>query len=202
MAALFVPAMERRDGRGFADVRPIRFERGFTQNAPGSVLACFGETRVLCTAAWVDGVPPFLQGKGQGWLTAEYSMLPSSTPQRKSRDRGGKIDGRSVEIQRMIGRSLRAVVDLERMTERTIWVDCDVLQADGGTRTVSISGAYVALFDALRAMDRARVLRSWPLTTQLAAISVGVVDGQPVCDLDYPEDRQAGVDMNPVRTGD
>jgi len=181
-------------------MRPIRFERGFTKNAPGSVLASFGDTRVLCTAAWVDGVPPFLQGKGQGWLTAEYAMLPSSTSSRKPRDRN-KVDGRSVEIQRLIGRSLRAVVDLERMTERTVWVDCDVLQADGGTRTVSISGAYVALFDLLRAMDRARLLRSWPLVTQLAAVSVGVVEGEPICDLDYSEDRRADVDLNLVMTG-
>ena len=181
-------------------MRPIRFERGFTKNAPGSVLASFGETRVLCTAAWVDSVPPFLQGKGQGWLTAEYAMLPSSTTSRKPRDRN-KVDGRSVEIQRLIGRSLRAVVDLGRMTERTIWVDCDVLQADGGTRTVSISGAYVALFDLLRAMDRARLLRSWPLVTQLAAVSVGVVEGEPLCDLDYSEDKRAEVDMNLVMTG-
>ena len=166
------------------------------------MLASFGDTRVLCTAAWIDGVPTFLQGKGRGWLTAEYSMLPSSTSHRKPRDRAGRVDGRSVEIQRLIGRSLRAVMDLERVTERTIWIDCDVLQADGGTRTISISGAYVALFDLLRAMDKARVLRSWPLKTQLAAVSVGVVDGEPVCDLDYEEDRRAEVDMNLVMTGE
>ncbi len=202
MAALFDETMERRDSRNPGDLRPIRFERAFTRNAPGSVLASFGDTRVLCTAAWIDGVPTFLQGKGRGWLTAEYAMLPSSTSHRKPRDRAGRVDGRSVEIQRLIGRSLRAVMDLERVTERTIWVDCDVLQADGGTRTISISGAYVALFDLLRAMDKARVLRSWPLKTQLAAVSVGVVDGEPVCDLDYEEDRRAEVDMNLVMTGE
>jgi ribonuclease PH len=194
--------MTRKDGREPGDVRPIRFERGFTKSAPGSVLASFGETRVLCTATWVDGVPPFLQGKGQGWLTAEYAMLPSSTGQRKSRDRSGKVDGRSVEIQRLIGRALRSVMDLKKMTERTIWIDCDVIQADGGTRTVSISGAYVALFDLLRAMDKKRLLRAWPLTTQLGAVSVGVVGGEPACDLDYREDSSADVDMNVVMTGE
>jgi ribonuclease PH len=194
--------MKRRDGRAASDVRPIEFERGFTKTAPGSVLASFGETRVLCTATWIDGVPPFLQGKGQGWLTAEYAMLPSSTGQRKSRDRAGKVDGRSVEIQRLIGRALRSVMDLKKMTERTIWIDCDVMQADGGTRTVSISGAYVALFDLLRVMDQRRILRAWPLMTQLGAVSVGVVKGEPVCDLDYSEDSTADVDMNVVMTGE
>ncbi len=193
---------ERHDGRSADAMRTIRFERGFTNTAPGSVLASFGETRVLCTATWQDNVPPFLQGKGKGWLTAEYSMLPSSTGSRKSRDRNGKVDGRSVEIQRLIGRSLRAVVVLEKMTERTIWIDCDVLQADGGTRTVSISGAWVALHDCLKAMDKRRILREWPLTTQLGAVSVGVVKGEPVCDLDYREDSRADVDMNLVMTGE
>jgi ribonuclease PH len=194
--------MTRQDGRGPHEMRPIRFERNFTKSVPGSVLASFGDTRVLCTATWVDSVPPFLQGKGQGWLTAEYSMLPSSTGSRKPRDRAGKIDGRSVEIQRLIGRALRAVTALDRMTERTVWVDCDVIQADGGTRTVSISGAWVALHDCLQAMDQRRILRSWPLTSQLAAVSVGVVKGEPVCDLDYAEDSKADVDMNLVKTGE
>lgn len=182
--------------------RPIEFQRHFTKNAPGSVLASFGDTRVLCTAAYTDGVPPFLQGRGQGWLTAEYSMLPSSTGTRKSRDRGGRIDGRSVEIQRLIGRSLRGVVDLEKMTERTIWLDCDVLQADGGTRTTAISGAYVALHDLLTEMDAKRVLRAWPLVSQVAAVSVGVVRGEVLCDLDYGEDSHADVDFNLVMTGE
>lgn len=194
--------MQRHDGRTPDQPRPVHFQRGFTRTAPGSVLASFGETRVLCTATYTDGVPPFLQGKGQGWLTAEYSMLPSSTGGRKSRDRAGKIDGRSVEIQRLIGRSLRAVIDFKKMTERTIWIDCDVLQADGGTRTTAITGAYVALHDLLVHMDKRRILRGWPLTTQLAAVSVGVVDGTAVCDLDYAEDRKADVDMNLVMTGE
>jgi ribonuclease PH len=191
----------RHDGRAPEQMRPIRFERHFTNQSPGSVLVSFGETRVLCTASWQDKVPPFLQGKGKGWLTAEYSMLPSSTNSRKPRDRGGKLDGRSVEIQRLIGRSLRAVLDFGKMTERTIWVDCDVLQADGGTRTASISGAYVALYDCLKAMDERRILRDWPLMSNLGAVSVGVVGGQSVCDLDYPEDSKADVDMNLVMTG-
>jgi ribonuclease PH len=194
--------MARADDRAPDDLRPLRFERGFTRHAPGSVLACFGETRVLCTAAWTDGVPPFLQGRGRGWLTAEYAMLPSSTPQRKQRERGVRADGRSVEIQRLIGRAVRAVVDLTKLTERTIWVDCDVLQADGGTRTTAISGAYVALHDLLVEMDRARVLRGWPLKSQLGAVSVGMVGGEALCDLSYDEDSRADVDMNLVMTGE
>ena len=193
--------MARSDGRAPGEMRPIRFERGYTKHAQGSVLASFGETRVLCTASVVDGVPPFLQGRGRGWLTAEYSMLPSSTHDRKSRDRVGKVDGRSVEIQRLIGRALRGVMDLKQMTERTIWLDCDVLQADGGTRTTAISGAWVALNDALTWMDEKRVLRGWPLTTQLGAVSVGRVDGEVLCDLSYAEDSRAEVDMNLVMTG-
>ena len=194
--------MPRPDGRNPGDLRPIQFQRGFPSRAPGSVLAVFGETRVLCTAMAVDGVPPFLQGKGRGWLTAEYSMLPSATEQRKSRDRLGSTDGRSIEIQRLISRSLRGVMDLAQMTERTIWVDCDVLQADGGTRTAAISGAWVALNDLLAHMDRRRVLRGWPLVSQLGAVSVGVVDGAAVCDLSYAEDSRAETDMNLVMTGE
>jgi ribonuclease PH len=192
----------RADGRAPGDLRPITFQRGFTENAPGSVLASFGRTRVLCTAMYTDGVPPFLQGRGQGWLTAEYSMLPSSTEGRKGRDRSGRIDGRSVEIQRLIGRALRAVVDLGRMTERTIWLDCDVLQADGGTRTTAISGAWVALHDLLTHMDGRRILRGWPLVSQVAGVSVGVVGGTPLCDLCYSEDSKAETDMNLVMTGE
>jgi len=194
--------MPRHDGREPAEIRPLRFERGFTKCAPGSVLASFGDTRVLCTATYTDGVPPWLQGKGQGWLTAEYAMLPSSTGRRKARDRGGKIDGRSVEIQRLIGRCLRGVMDLDKMTERTIWIDCDVVQADGGTRTASISGAFVALHDLLVHMDRKRVLRAWPLRTPVGAVSVGIVKGEIVADLDYREDSKADVDMNLVMTGE
>ncbi len=194
--------MSRHDGREPHELRPVRFERGFTESAPGSVLACFGETRVLCTATLTDGVPPWLQGKGSGWLTAEYSMLPSSTNTRKSRDRGGRVDGRSVEIQRLIGRAIRAVVDLKRLPEKTIWVDCDVLQADGGTRTTAICGAWVALHDLCSRLDEKRMLRSWPLSSQLGAISVGVVAGEVVCDLNYKEDSKAEVDMNLVMTGE
>ena len=190
----------RTDGRAPSELRPITFERGFTENAPGSVLASFGRTRVLCTAMVTDGVPPFLQGRGQGWLTAEYSMLPSSTATRKVRDRSGRIDGRSVEIQRLIGRAVRAVVDLGRMTERTVWIDCDVLQADGGTRTTAISGAWVALHDLFTRMDEKRLLRSWPLVSQVAGVSVGVVGGVPMCDLCYAEDSKAETDMNLVMT--
>ncbi|MEW6073088.1 MAG: ribonuclease PH [Planctomycetota bacterium] len=194
--------MPRHDGRAPTELRPIRFERGFTRSAPGSVLTAFGETRVLCTATFTDGVPLWLQGRGQGWLTAEYAMLPASTAGRKARDRVGHVDGRSVEIQRLIGRCLRGVLDLARMTERTIWIDCDVLQADGGTRTAAISGAFVALHDLLVHMDRKRVLRAWPLRTPVAAVSVGIVEGEIVCDLDYHEDHLAAVDMNLVMTGE
>ena len=194
--------MARHDGRAPGDLREVRFERGFTETAPGSVLAVFGRTRVLCTATYQDGVPSFLQGSGRGWLTAEYSMLPSSTSSRKARDRAGRVDGRSVEIQRLIGRCLRGVMDFDKTTERTIWVDCDVLQADGGTRTTAISGAYVALHDLLVHMGSKRVLRDWPLTSQIGAVSVGVVDGEAVCDLDYPEDSKADVDMNLVMTAE
>ena len=183
--------MKRSFDRGPRDPRPIQFQRHFTDTTPGSVLASFGRTRVLCTATAVDNVPKFLLGKNQGWVTAEYSMLPSSTGGgRKSRDRAGKVDGRSVEIQRLIGRSLRAVVDMKLLPEKTIWVDCDVLQADGGTRTTAISGAYVALFDLLRSFNDKRLLREWPLKSQLAAVSVGVVNGKTVCDLDYGEDSK------------
>ena len=193
--------MTRHDGRQQSDLRELRFERHFTEHAQGSVLACFGRTRVLCTATITDTVPRFIRGKGQGWMTAEYAMLPSSTEGRKSRDRGGKVDGRSVEIQRLIGRSMRAVVDLKRMPEKTIWIDCDVLQADGGTRTTAVSGAWIALHDAFTWMKEKRQLREWPLMDQLGAVSVGVVDGLPVCDLDYIEDSKADTDMNLVMTG-
>jgi len=194
--------MPRADGRQNHETRALTFQRGFTTMAPGSVLACFGATRVLCTATYTDGVPPFLQGKGQGWLTAEYSMLPASTQSRKQRDRSGKIDGRSIEIQRLIGRSIRGVVNFAKMTERTVWIDCDVLQADGGTRTTAISGAWVALYDLFKHMEQRRVLRSWPLESQLGAVSVGVVGGEVLCDLDYSEDSKAETDMNIVMTGE
>ncbi|HUR26749.1 MAG TPA: ribonuclease PH [Planctomycetota bacterium] len=194
--------MTRTDGRAAHELRPITFQRRFTATAPGSVLAKCGNTQVLCTAMYTDGVPTFLQGKGQGWLTAEYAMLPSSTAQRKARDKQGKIDGRGVEIQRLIGRALRAVVDLKKLTERTVWIDCDVIQADGGTRTTAISGAYVAMHDLFRHMEQKRVLRGWPLVTELAAVSVGIVGGEALCDLCYAEDSAAQTDMNVVMTGD
>ena len=194
--------MARNDGRAPGDLRPVSFQRNFTRNAAGSVLASFGHTRVLCTASVQDGVPPFLQGRGRGWLTAEYSMLPSATEQRKARDRVGSIDGRSVEIQRLIGRSLRGVMDLAQMTERTLWIDCDVLQADGGTRTCAITGAWVAIHDALKLMESKRQLRGWPLRAQIAGVSVGVVGKQTLCDLSYAEDSQAETDLNLVMTGE
>ena len=194
--------MARQDGRAFDQTREINFERGFPSHAPGSVVSCFGETRVLCTASWSDSVPRWMKGKGKGWLTAEYAMLPSSTDRRKARDRSGHIDGRSVEIQRLIGRSLRAAMDFDLLGERTIMVDCDVLKADGGTRTAAISGAYVAVYDCLMAMGNKRLLRAFPMTTQLGAISVGVVGGEVVCDLPYAEDSIAEVDMNLVMTGE
>jgi ribonuclease PH len=155
---------------------------------------------VLCTAIVQDGVPHFMKGKGKGWVTEEYAMLPSSTNERKQRDKAGRVDGRSVEIQRLIGRALRAVVDTANLTERTIWIDCDVIQADGGTRTAAISGAWVALHDAITWMDAQRYLRAWPLKAQLGAVSVGVVDGAAMCDLDYVEDSRAETDMNLVMT--
>ncbi|MFM7296602.1 MAG: ribonuclease PH [Planctomycetota bacterium] len=194
--------MARIDGRTADALRQVSFVRGFSKHAPGSVLVSFGDTRVLCTAMYTDGVPPFLQGRGQGWLTAEYSMLPSSTKDRKARDRNGKVDGRSVEIQRLIGRSLRGVVDLAKMTERTVWVDCDVLQADGGTRTAAITGTYVALHDLFKHMEQKRVLRGWPLVSQLAAVSVGVIASEVLVDLNYAEDSKAETDMNLVMTGE
>jgi ribonuclease PH len=194
--------MPRIDGRSAGALRPVTFQRQFTRHAPGSVLTSFGHTRVLCTAMAQDGVPAFLQGRGKGWLTAEYSMLPSSTEQRKARDRAGSVDGRSVEIQRLIGRSLRAIVDLSQIGERTVWVDCDVLQADGGTRTCAITGAWVALHDLFRQMESRRWLKSWPLRSQVAAVSVGVVGGETLCDLAYAEDSKAETDMNLVMTGD
>ena len=193
--------MQRSDGRTPDELRPITFQRGFTKHAQGSVLVSFGDTRVLCTACVQDGVPHFLKGKGRGWVTAEYAMLPSSTHDRKQREKGVRVDGRSVEIQRLIGRSLRAVVLLENLGERTLWVDCDVLQADGGTRTASISGAFVALSLALARLDRRGALTGPVLRDQLAAISVGVIGGQPMLDLPYEEDARADVDMNVVATG-
>lgn len=201
--------MSRHDGRSNDQLRDIKFTRGFTNHAGGSVLVEFGQTRVLCTAFADDRVPPFVRAANmkkkadekEGWLTAEYNMLPSSTNTRKSRDRGGKTDGRSVEIQRLIGRSLRAVVDLKHVGESTIWLDCDVLQADGGTRTASITGAYIALWDCLQDMKANGKLSYWPLVDSVAAVSVGILNDQPILDLDYKEDFAAETDMNVVMTG-
>jgi ribonuclease PH len=180
-------------------MRPIRITRGFTRHAEGSVLVEFGDTRVLVTASVEDGVPSFLRGRGEGWVTAEYGMLPRSTHTRSAREAArGKQSGRTLEIQRLIGRSLRAVVDMRALGERTVTLDCDVLQADGGTRTASITGAYVALADAMDALVRRRAIPASPLHGQVAAVSVGIVGGAPVVDLDYVEDSSAETDMNVV----
>ena len=191
----------RADGRQPDQIRPLKFRRHFTRQAPGSVLVQMGRTQILCTCSVDLAVPPFLVGTGKGWLSAEYSMLPGSTGTRKPRDRGGKIDGRSVEIQRLIGRSLRAVVDLDRLGERTLWIDCDVLDADGGTRTAAISGAYVALLDALAARRAVLGPASLIVRGSVVAVSVGVVAGKELLDLDYSEDKDADVDLNLVMTG-
>jgi len=177
----------------------VSFERRFAKHAEGSVLVEFGDTQVLCTASVEETIPPFLRGKGQGWVTAEYGMLPRSTHTRSAREAArGKQTGRTLEIQRLIGRSLRAVTDLKALGERTITLDCDVLQADGGTRTASITGGYVALAEACEALVKKRVILANPLHGQIAAISVGIVGGVPVLDLDYAEDSQAETDMNVV----
>ena len=189
----------RPSGRAADEMRTIRITRGFTRHAEGSVLVEFGETRVLVTATVEDGVPSFLRGKGEGWVTAEYGMLPRATHTRSAREAArGKQSGRTLEIQRLIGRSLRAVVDMRALGERTVTLDCDVLQADGGTRTASITGAYVALADAMDTLVRRRSMASSPLHGQVAAVSVGIVDGAPVVDLDYVEDSSAETDMNVV----
>jgi len=191
--------MKRPSGRAPDEMRPVGFERHFTRHAEGSVLVSFGHTRVLCTASVEESVPGFLRGAGQGWVTAEYGMLPRATHTRSPREAArGKQTGRTQEIQRLIGRSLRAVVDLKGLGERTITIDCDVLQADGGTRTASITGGFVALSDAVDALLKKRALASNPLHGQVAAVSVGIFDGVPVLDLDYAEDSSAETDMNVV----
>jgi ribonuclease PH len=192
----------RKDGREPDELRPVLFVRDFTESAKGSVLVDFGRTRVLCTASLEDRVPPWLRGTGRGWVTAEYSMLPGSTVERSDREAArGRQSGRTQEIQRLIGRSLRAVTDLEMIAELQITVDCDVLQADGGTRTAAICGGYVALHDAFSRMVAAGNIPAHPITDACAAISVGVVDALPHLDLDYSEDARAEVDMNVVMTG-
>ncbi len=191
----------RPSGRTPEQLRPITITRQFTCHAEGSVLVEFGRTKVLCTATVTEGVPRFLKGKGQGWVTAEYGMLPRSTHSRMHREAAsGKQGGRTLEIQRLIARSLRAAVDLTKLGEHTITVDCDVLQADGGTRTASITGACVALVDALNWLQAKGTLKTSPLNFMVAAVSVGIYDGVPVCDLDYDEDSSAETDMNLVMT--
>lgn len=191
----------RHDGRTPDQLRPLRFERDFTTMASGSCLVSFGGTQVLCTASVDEDVPRWMRGKGKGWVTAEYSMLPGSSPERIRREvKDGKPSGRTQEIQRLIGRSLRAVCDMRALGERQVIVDCDVLQADGGTRTASICGGYIALHDALSRLVQAGTITAHPLTAFCAAISVGIIDGTPMLDLPYVEDSRAEVDMNVVMT--
>jgi len=195
--------MKRSFDRGSSDLRPVRFQRKFTKHAEGSVLVEMGHTRVLCTASVEDKVPPFLRGKAQGWVTAEYGMLPRATHTRGNREAAkGKQSGRTQEIQRLIGRSLRAVVDLKSLGERQITVDCDVIQADGGTRTASISGGWVALRIAVDKLLQSKAISTDPIRTQVAAVSCGIHQGTAVLDLDYEEDSQAGCDGNFVLTAD
>ena len=196
-------ASVRPSGRRPDELRPIRLTRGFTRHAEGSVLVEFGETRVLCTASVESQVPPFLKGQGKGWVTAEYGMLPRATDTRSPREAArGKQGGRTLEIQRLIGRSLRAAMDLNALGERSITLDCDVLQADGGTRTASITGAWVALRDAIDGLLARGEITTDPLRTQIAAVSVGIVQGVAVLDLDFAEDAGAQTDMNLVMDGE
>jgi ribonuclease PH len=182
-------------------IRPVQIVRGFTKTTPGSVLYQCGDTVVLCTASLEEKVPDWMAGKGKGWITAEYNMLPGSAPQRKARERSGKVDGRTTEIQRLIGRSFRAIADLQKLGERSLTIDCDVLQADGGTRTAAITGGMIALIDAVNTVFAGVPVEQYPLRDSVAAISVGIVDGKPCLDLDYAKDVRADVDMNVVMTG-
>ncbi len=193
--------MPRHDGRKRDELRPIKIKRRFTRTSPGSVWIQAGGTTVLCTASVEAKVPDWMKGKGRGWVTAEYNMLPGSTSPRKRRDRDGKTDGRTTEIQRLIGRSLRAIIDLDALGERSVTVDCDVLEADGGTRTLSITGAFLALVDAIQSIKDLPDPKKYPLRDSVAAISVGIVKGDPLLDLCYVEDVAAEVDMNVVMTG-
>ncbi len=191
----------RSDGRGACNIREVSITRNYTKHAEGSVLVAFGDTKVICTASVEENVPPFLRGKGTGWVTAEYSMLPRATHTRSAREAArGKIGGRTHEIQRLIGRSLRAVTDLTLLGERSVIIDCDVIQADGGTRTASITGAYVALVDAMRMLVERGSLSETPIKEAVAALSVGIVEGEILTDLNYVEDSSAEVDMNFVMT--
>ncbi len=192
----------RADGRGPAELRPVRIQRSVLKYAEGSALIELGGTRVLCAASVEEGVPQFLKGTGRGWVTAEYGMLPRATETRTPREASrGRQGGRTLEIQRLIGRSLRAVTDLDAFGERTVWIDCDVLQADGGTRTASITGAYVALVEAFRTLVARNVTSTVPVRDAVAAVSVGMVGGRALLDLDYREDAAADLDMNVVMTG-
>jgi len=192
----------RTDGRKERELRPIVITPSYIKSADGSVFIEVGDTRVICTAKLEDKVPPFLRNSGKGWITAEYGMLPSSSQVRISREAArGRIGGRTHEIQRLIGRSLRTIADLKSLGERTIWIDCDVIQADGGTRTASITGAYVALVEAARQLIKQGVVQKNPIKDSVAAVSVGIVDGKPLLDLNYEEDSRAEVDMNFVMTG-
>ena len=194
--------MKRLDGRGAEALRAVRITRNYMKHAEGSVLIEMGDTKVICSASVEERVPPFLRNTGKGWITAEYSMLPRSTHTRTSRDSStGRASGRSFEIQRLIGRSLRSVVDLNGFGERTIWIDCDVIQADGGTRTASITGAYVAMADAFQKMVKEGLIETIPIKDYVAAVSVGKVNGKILLDLNYVEDSRAAVDMNVVMTG-
>ncbi len=194
--------LTRIDGRRRDQVRPVKITRNFIKHAEGSVLIEMGETKVICTASVEEKVPPFLRDKGRGWVTAEYAMLPRATHDRSPRESvKGKQGGRTLEIQRLVGRALRAVTDTSQMGERTIWIDCDVIQADGGTRTASITGAFIALADAFTVLKRKELIKKLPLTDYLAAISVGKVGGEVLVDLAYEEDSLADVDMNLVMTG-
>jgi ribonuclease PH len=190
----------RIDKRKADELRTVKITRNYIKSAEGSVLIEMGDTRVICTATVENSVPPFLRGKGTGWVTAEYAMLPRSSGQRIQRERS-KVGGRTHEIQRLIGRSLRSVVDMKALGERSVLIDCDVVQADGGTRTASITGAYIALVDALRHIKKQGLIKTVPITDFLAAISVGIVEGKPILDLCYVEDSSAEVDMNLVMTG-
>lgn len=194
--------MTRHDERAPDELRPIKVKRRYTRAAPGSVMIQAGRTTILCTASIDEEVPRWMKDQNRGWITAEYSMLPGSTSPRKQRDRGGKVDGRTTEIQRLIGRSLRAVADLDALGPRTIAIDCDVIEADGGTRTLSITGALIALVDAIRTIPALPDPLRYPLRNSVAAVSVGLVQNRPLLDLDYAEDLVAQVDMNVVMTGD
>jgi len=194
--------MKRIDGRKVNELREVKIKRGVNKHAEGSVLVEFGDTKVICTASMEKRVPPFLRGKGEGWVTAEYSMLPRSTGTRMVREAArGKLGGRTYEIQRLIGRAVRSVVDLKGFGENSIWIDCDVIQADGGTRTAAITGSFIAMVEAFRYMKKEEMIESLPVQDYLAAVSVGIIKGTPALDLNYEEDSSAEVDMNVVMTG-